>query len=152
ATMTGLKPRFAFRPRVENLESRLQPGSIITSRGYDWSFVADRLLNLDQGWLDSQSLVSQASSESGKLSPKNIPIRVHRDHQDIEVAPLMAARNDTSSLPARNLEDNVVTSLTNDDLGLLSQAGRRNGVLFMPAQNLLAQQLSPRLVSAGFGK
>src|SRR5260370_1219957 len=39
--MTCSKARFVFRQRVEDLENRLQPGSMITGSGYGWSLLAD---------------------------------------------------------------------------------------------------------------
>src|SRR5216683_3114626 len=100
--MTVSKARFAFRPLVENLESRLQPGSIITGTGFGWSFLADLLLNLDRGRLDSQSVVSQASSDSDRLALRSILVGVHSDQRDIAVASLLTARSETASLPPSN--------------------------------------------------
>src|SRR5207245_2596312 len=114
--MTCSKPRCVFRPVLENLESRLQPGSVVTGQGYGWSLLADNLSILEQG--SSHRLISQSSSESAKPALTSIPVDLHSDHQGIAVAKVMAARTD--SLPTNKLLDNLADGLTNDDFGLLS--------------------------------
>ena len=71
------KARFPSRhPLVEHLESRLQPGSMVTGQGYGWSLLADNLLNLGPDSTNSQSLISQASSESSKPAKLSTPLAV----------------------------------------------------------------------------
>lgn len=110
--------------------------------------LADNLLNLGQGTLVSQSLLSQASSESSRLIWASAPANVHE--QNIAIAPVMVARSEPSSLPISNLVDNLAASLSNDDLGLLALTGRRNAVPFVAAQEPVAHSPSPTPVRAGF--
>src|SRR5205823_12836850 len=98
--MTCPKPRIAYRPQIENLESRLQPGSIITGQGYGWSLLADNLLSFNQAALESQSLVSPSSSESVRPLESSAPLGVHSNHQDIAVVPVGVARSEPAALPA----------------------------------------------------
>jgi hypothetical protein len=146
--MTRPKTRLAGRPYLENLESRLQPGSIIVGQGYGWSLLADNLLNLGPGTLDSQ--ISQTSSESSRPIPASAP--ANGQEQNIAIAPaarVMVARSEPSSLPS-NLVDNLAASLSNDDLGLLTFTGQRNAVPFVVAQEPVAHSPSPTPVLAGF--
>src|SRR5947209_4782471 len=114
--MTCSKARVAFRPLVENLESRLQPGSLVLGQGYGWSLLAHDLSILQQGSLDSQRLISQSPSENSKPARTVIPADTHSDHQDTAVVRATAPHGDT--LPLAKLVDNVAASLSNDDLGL----------------------------------
>ncbi|HLJ92131.1 MAG TPA: hypothetical protein VKU02_02955 [Gemmataceae bacterium] len=146
--MTRPKTRLAGRPHLENLESRLQPGSIIVGQGYGWSLLADNLLNLGQGTLASESLISQASSESSRRfresGPSNVP------EQNIAIAPVMVVRSQPTSLPISNLVENVTASLSNDDLGLLALAGRRNAGHLVAAPEPVTHSPSPTPIRAGF--
>jgi hypothetical protein len=109
------KPRFAPRLRLENLESRLQPGSMITGQSYGWSLLADNRSILDLGSVDNQSLVSQASSES-KSTFTSAPVNVAGDHLDIAVVPVIIAKSEASRIPTSTLVDNLASGLTNEDL------------------------------------
>src|SRR5690242_1768350 len=117
-------PRSAFRPCLENLESRLQPGSIITGQGYGWSLLADSLSILDQGALDSPALVSPSSSESNQPSWTSTPTDPHSDHLAIMVASVTAARTETLAVPVSNavapMVNTLAGDLTNDGLANLS--------------------------------
>src|SRR5262249_56811460 len=122
--MTCPKTRLAGRPHVENLESRLQPGSILVGQGYGWSLLADNLLNLGQDTLHSQGLLSQASSESSGPIRASAPVTVHE--QNIAIAPATVARSEPSGLPISSLVENLAAGLGSDDLGSLALTGRRN--------------------------
>src|SRR5437899_1884576 len=98
--MTCSKPRFAFRPRVENLESRLQPGSVLMGQGYGWSLLVDNLSIVDQGSSDSQRLISQSSFESSQPALTSISVDRQSDQQFIAMASVLAARGANASLPA----------------------------------------------------
>ncbi len=126
--MTRSRLRSASRPRVEDLESRLQPGSMITGPGYGWSLLADNLVILNQGSLDSQILVGQSASGNSKSSglipqdgpaPSVLPVP--------DYSRLVAnARSQNLSLPA--LVDNVATNLTTNDLSAGSLTGHGQSV------------------------
>src|SRR5438128_8213586 len=103
------KLRFASRLRIENLESRLQPGSVITGSGYGWSLLADHLSILNQSSFDSQSLVSQTASESSKPTPTSAPVDTQSDHLEIAVVSLAAARSQSANLPGSTLVDTIAT-------------------------------------------
>jgi hypothetical protein len=126
------KPRFAFRPLVENLESRLQPGSILTGQGYGWSLLADNLPILNQGSSDSSSLVSQSSSESSRLTPTSPSADVPHDNLNIAVASVAAVRS--TSLPINNVVDNRLSAgLTNQDPFGATQSEHPNSLLMAAA-------------------
>lgn len=110
------RPRFALRPLVENLESRLQPGSVLTGPGYGWSFLADNLSILKQDSWESQRRVSSASSESSKPTPSIVPTDVQNQSVAIAVARVATPRIEALSQPILNLFDDLAASLTNDDL------------------------------------
>ena len=135
------------RPFVENLESRLQPGSMITGSGYGWSLLADNLLQLNAGSTHSSSLVSQSSSESVRPTQTSAPVGVDSNHQDLAVVGVTVS---SGSIPTSNLVDKVAASLSNDDLGLLTLTGRQNAVPVAPAQQPSAHPLKPTPVAAGF--
>src|SRR5260370_974116 len=140
--MTCSKARFVFRPCVENLESRLQPGSVIVGQGYGWSLI-DTLSILDPSSLDSNQLVLKASSKSSKPAAASTAADVHHDHQNIAVARVIASRGATSSLLTKAPVDTVAADLTDDDLGQLSIGGQRNKVSLPATQNALAHQTIP---------
>src|SRR5437773_9179844 len=94
------KRRPVFCPRVENLESRLQPGSVITGSGYGWSLLADHLAILNQGAVDSQGLVSLPSSASNHPNQTSAPVDVHSDTLNTAVASIASARS--ASLPIKD--------------------------------------------------
>lgn len=150
--MTCSKNRFHFRPSLEKLESRLQPGSIITGRGGDWVFLLDGLLNRDQGAPDSPSSISQGPAEGDRASQRTVSARVHGDPHGGAVASVMPARSETSSLPFRSLVDNVATGFTGDDLGILSRTGPRNAVAFIPTQNSVAPPVTSTPGTASVGE
>src|SRR5438132_7936157 len=127
--MTCSKLRFAFRPQVEDLESRLQPGSMITGSGYGWSLLADNLSILNQGSLDSQSIVGQSYSESSKPAQTSAPVDTHSDNLQIAIIAVAAARSQSSSLPGSTLNDSLAAGLTMDDLSKVSLTGHSNSVL-----------------------
>jgi hypothetical protein len=125
--MNRSKPCFAFRPLVEYLESRLQPGSMIIGQGYGWSLLADNLSVLSQDKIAPSSLVSQASSASSRSATTNTPADVHSDALQIAVASVAAVRstslstnnvaNNSTSSPINNLvNDSLSAGLANDDL------------------------------------
>ena len=132
------KVRPTFRPLVENLESRLQPGSIITGQGYGWSLLADRISILNQPSLDSQGMVAPSSSESSRSNPistsanvlVDISSDVHSENLTTAVASVAAASS--SGLPANspvnslaiNLVNNLASNLTNDNLASLPLASQ----------------------------
>jgi hypothetical protein len=117
------KLRFASRLRVEDLESRLQPGSMITGSGYGWSLLADNLSVLGQESLQSQSLVSQTSEESGSAAQTTAPVDTHNDSLETAVVAATAARNE-STAPAAPL-GGPAAGLTTD---LASLTGHANSV------------------------
>src|SRR5436305_1908746 len=106
------KPRFIFRPQVENLESRLQPGSVLSGSGYGWSLLADHLSILNQGSPDAQSQVAPSSSDSTIPSQAPAPVETHRDNLDIAIISLAAARSQNASTPGN-------TSIATPTLDLL---------------------------------
>jgi hypothetical protein len=152
------KLRITFRPLVETLESRLQPGSLLTGQGYGWSLLADSFLSLDQSGLDSQVLVSQSSfsgsqtADSSASLPLSIPMDAHSENLAIAVASVAAARS--SSLPANGpleslsntLVNNLAANLTNDNLGSLSSASPSRPIVLpaaAAAPNLLPSPATP---------
>jgi hypothetical protein len=137
------KRRVACRPFVENLESRLQPGSIITGQGYGWSLLADHISILDQGSFDSQSLVSQRASESSQPTTENASLDVHSDHIAIAVASVATARGETLSTPASSLVNNLVSDLTNGDLADATLTGRPHSVPLADVAAPTVQSLAP---------
>src|SRR5438128_1869594 len=141
-TMMCSKPRFAFRPFVESLESRLQPGSMITGQGYGWSLLADNLLNLDQGTLNAQSLVSQTISESSKPVSPSTPVDVRHDNTNIAVTAVATAPGQPSGISTNNLVNKIADSLTDDNLGVLTLTGRPNAAPFVAAQNFVVHRPS----------
>ncbi len=147
--MTCSKLRFASRLRVEDLESRLQPGSMITGSGYGWSLLADNLLILNQGSLDSQSLVGQSSSESSKPTQTSAPIDTHSDNLQIAVIAAAAARSQNSSLPSTTLSDNLATGLTTEDLSKVSLTGHSNSVPLAAVAQPTVQQQSAAATPVG---
>ena len=147
--MTCSKARFVFRPRVENLESRLQPGSVIVGQGYGWSLI-DTLSILGPSSLDSHQLILQSSFESNRPAVASTPADVHGDHQDIAVAGAMAARSATSSPLTKAPVDNLAADLSNDDLGQLLIGGQRNKISLPATQNALAHQPISTAAAAGF--
>jgi hypothetical protein len=142
-TMKCSKARFAFRPLVENLESRLQPGSIITGQPYGWSLLADNLSILDQGSLGTQSLVPQSSSESSKPRQTSAPVDVHGDHLNIAVASVLIPRSETSSLPTSPPLDDLASGLTNADLSGPMLTGHSNSVPLAALATPTVQQPPP---------
>src|SRR5438477_6986064 len=117
------RPRFAMRPLVENLESRLQPGSVLTGSGYSWSLLADNLSILKQDSSESQRRVSAVSSEGSKPTPSNTPADVHHQSLAIAVASVAAARTDASSQPTSKLFDDLAAGLTDEGLSNVSLTG-----------------------------
>jgi hypothetical protein len=117
--MKCLKLRSAFRPLVEKLESRLQPGSIITGSGYGWSLLADRLSILDQSSMDSPVLVSQTSFESSRPTPTSTSADVVLttapgvQNENLAIAVASVAAATSSSLPANSRVDNLASNLIN---------------------------------------
>src|SRR5437867_4170647 len=95
----------ARRPFVENLESRLQPGSMITGSGYGWSLLADNLLQLDAGATNSSSLVSQSSSESVRRTQTSAPAH---GTQQISQAPVDVGGTQSDSVQSAS---NIAASL-----------------------------------------
>lgn len=148
--MARSKRRFSFHPRVENLESRLQPGSVIMGQGYGWSLLVDNLSILNRDVSDSRPLISQASSENRGPAPRSSALDVQSDHRDIAVAGMAAGRSVTSSPPSNTLVDNLPAHLTTDDLGLSSVAGPRKAVPLPALPNAIAHQPTPTPAPAGF--
>ncbi len=116
-----MKSRIAYRPVVESLENRLQPGSMIPMQGYGWS-LADGLSLLNPESWDSQSASSAGSS---KPTPTSTLAAEHHDALEIAAARAASALSGPSSLPANNLVDNLAADLTNDDLGDLRLRGQQ---------------------------
>jgi hypothetical protein len=145
--MTCSRPRFALRPVLENLESRLQPGSVITGAGYGWSLLADNLSILNPGSSDFR-LVSQTSSESSRPALTRSAADSHSNYQTIAVAPVTAARND--SRPTGKLADALVTDLTNDELGVFSLPDHARTVRMLAVENTVAHPVTPMPASAAF--
>ncbi|HLJ96054.1 MAG TPA: hypothetical protein VKU02_22960 [Gemmataceae bacterium] len=147
--MTCSKRRFLFRPLVENLESRLQPGSLILGQGYGWSLLADHLSILNQDSSPLHPLSSPFASEDHKPAPTISAVDVRTDHQDIAVVRMITTPSAASNLPTTNLVDNLVANSTNDDPGFPSAAKQRNPVSLPAIQNAIAQPLAPTPVAAG---
>src|SRR6266404_3222943 len=106
-----MKPQNAYRPLVETLESRLQPGSILMMQGSAW-FAADHLSLLKEEPRDSHGLVEQASSENSNPALTSKPEDVHSDRLKIAVASVAAARSENSSSLPSDLVDNRTDGLT----------------------------------------
>jgi hypothetical protein len=143
------KPRVAFRPLVENLEGRLQPGSLIMGQGYGWSLLADHLSILNPDSRDSQSLVSPSSSEGSRPAPTSTAMDVRSDRLNIAITTVVLARSEPASLPIRNLIDNLVAGWPNDDLSNLSLSGQAHSVPLAAVAAPTVQQPAPVLVAAG---
>src|SRR5712692_2761510 len=117
-----MKSSIAYRPVIESLENRLQPGSMmIPMQGYGGS-LADGLSLLNPESWDSQSASSPASS---KPIPTGTPAAGNHNALEIAAARAAAALRERSSLPASNLVDNLAADLTNDDLADLPVRGQR---------------------------
>jgi hypothetical protein len=148
------KPCPAFRPLVEYLESRLQPGSMIIGQGYGWSLLADNLSVLSQDKTRSSSLVSQAASESNRPATTNTPADVHSDALQIAVASVAAVRstslptnnvaNNSTSSPINNLvNDSLSAGLTNDDLFSSPTTSHPSALLLAAAASSSIQMPAP---------
>jgi hypothetical protein len=140
--MSGSKPRFSVRPLVERLESRLQPGSVITGAGYGWSLLADKLSILDQGAGDSHVVVSQSSSERSNPAAAGTPLDVQSNNLSIAAASVTTARNQPATLPATNLVQNVAASL-DDELSSFAPAAPSHSILLATAAMPSLQQPPP---------
>jgi hypothetical protein len=141
------KSRFRFRPRVENLESRLQPGSIITGSGYG-SLLADSLPVLNQDGGGSASQVSQSTSETSQPTQTSTPADSTGEHLSIAVVSVAAASS--TSLPANNVVDNSVsTGLTNDDLFNAAPTESTSALLMAAAASTPIQMPPPATPAAG---
>ncbi|HLJ94431.1 MAG TPA: hypothetical protein VKU02_14690 [Gemmataceae bacterium] len=142
--MKCLKLRFASRLKVERMEDRLQPGSVLTGSGYGWSLLADNLSILKQGSVDSQSLVSQASSESSQPAPVSAPpADTHSDHLAIAVISVAAARTQFASMPNNTLVDTVAAGLPADLQSQASLTGHANSVPLAAAALPTAKMPAP---------
>src|SRR5207244_11397996 len=116
-----MKSRIAYRPVIESLENRLQPGSMIPIQGYGWS-LADGLSLLNRESWDSQSAATPGSS---KPTLTGTPAAENHNALEITAARAPSALREFSSLPASNLVDNLGADLTNDDLADLPLRSQR---------------------------
>src|SRR5260370_36346645 len=140
--MTRSRLRSASRPHVEKLESRLQPGSMITGPGYGWSLLADNLSILNQGSVDSQGQLSPSSSLSSPLPSASSLGDLDLDALNTAVASLPTAQS--TSLPISKLTDNnLSTSLTNDDWFRATTSNHANALLSAASLTASIQQPPP---------
>jgi hypothetical protein len=137
------KARFVFHPRVEDLESRLQPGSMITSPGYGWSLLVDQLGILPQGALDSPSLASPTPSAGGKQTQINTPATVPAANLDIAIASVAAGQS-----TSRRSDHNLPTGFVNTDLFNPTPAGQTQPAVLAPLP-IAPKPLSPPATPVG---
>jgi hypothetical protein len=117
-----LKPKFAYRPLVEILESRLQPGSLLTTQAYGWSLLADSLSILNQESKEPARL----SSESSNRLLSSAPADEHHGSLPIAVASPASGHSDR---PLTNdLVNSLVGGLPKEDPLTGSLTGRGNSI------------------------
>ena len=143
------KPRFAPRLLLETLESRLQPGSLITGQSYGWSLLADNVSILDAGSVDNQSLVSPSFSENSKSTPTSAPVNVAGASLNIAVVPVIVAKNETSSVPISTPADNLVNGLANEDLSNAGLTDHLSSLPLAPVALGAVGQVPPPATPAG---
>jgi hypothetical protein len=142
-TMTRSKAPLGLRLLIEKLESRLQPGSMITGQPYGWSLLAGNLSILDQGSLETPGLVSQASFESNKPAQNGLPNRGSAGHLDVAVVPVLIARNEISSVPTSATVDDLTSDLANADLSSPAQTGPSSSVPLAAVAAAIPQMPAP---------
>jgi hypothetical protein len=150
------KLRSTFRPLVEYLESRLQPGSMMTGQGYGWSLLADRLSILDQTSPDAPVLVAPSSFEGRQPTatstsangPANTSLDIHREN--LAIAVVSGTADHSSNLPANSLVDNLANNLVNNlsanltnDLTSSSSVNASQPMVLAAAENPPIQQPGP---------
>src|SRR5207244_6929856 len=102
--------------------------------------LADNLSILNQGSLDSQSLVSQSSSESGKPTQTSAPVDTHSDNLEIAVISVAAARSQSSGMPSSTLVDGLGASLVTNELSNFSSTANAPSVPLATAAAATASQ------------
>ncbi|HLJ94432.1 MAG TPA: hypothetical protein VKU02_14695 [Gemmataceae bacterium] len=122
------KTRFAARPLVENLESRLQPGSVLTGPGYGWSLLADSLSILNQDSGDFQRRVAVLAFPSRTPTPSNVSGIPNRSSLDLAAATVAATRTDASSRAASPLFENLANGFLQDRGPVVSLTGHGGSV------------------------
>jgi hypothetical protein len=131
-----MKPKLAYRPCVETLESRLQPGSMITNFLSGWPSLAGTLALVNPGPRDSQS-----SGESSMPALTDTPVHRENDRIEVAVASVAAARSETvpssqalgtitgqGHTLSGDFTDNLADGLANQNPSNTSLTGRRNSV------------------------
>src|SRR6184192_3281773 len=107
-----MMPKNAYRPFVETLESRLQPGSLLLSSGYA-SPLADNLSLLNPQPSDSHRLAAPSSQSSAPTFTSPV-VDLHSDHLDLAAASVTAARNENPGTPTNDLVNHLDSSLLTD--------------------------------------
>jgi hypothetical protein len=110
------------------LESRLQPGSILSGQGAGWSLWADNLSILDYRSGHSESLISETRSEAQKPGQPSTPAVVHRDPVAPSVSQVAVTQSEPLTVPSQQLVDPFTPDWLNDNLFLFAASSQPHAV------------------------
>ena len=130
---------------LELLESRLQPGSILTGQGPGWSLWADSLSVLEPSTQPSGQQVSVTRSEPENPSQLSMPAETQGDNLVTTIDRVAATRTEPLTTPSQRLVDTFTPDWMNDDLTLFAASSQPHAAPVVTSGSPTASaRLAPR--------